>query len=73
MTDADIDFSDIPEWTSEDFKRAELQMPEPKQAVSIRLDRDLLDWLKRQGRGYQTRINAILRVYAEEHGLKRGR
>jgi uncharacterized protein (DUF4415 family) len=73
MSDADIDYSDIPAWTPEMFRSAKLVMPESKQSVSIRLDRDLLEWLKRQGRGYQTRINAILRLYAEEHGLKRGR
>ena len=73
MSDADIDYSDIPPWTPEMFRSAKLVLPKPKQSVSIRLDSDLLDWLKRQGRGYQTRINAILRVYAEEHGLKRGR
>jgi uncharacterized protein (DUF4415 family) len=73
MSDTDIDYSDIPAWTPEMIRSAKLVMPEPKQAVSIRLDRDLLDWLKHQGRGYQTRINAILRVYAEEHGLKQSR
>jgi uncharacterized protein (DUF4415 family) len=33
----------------------------------MRLDEDLLDWLKDQGPGYQTRINAILRAYYEAH------
>jgi uncharacterized protein (DUF4415 family) len=31
--------------------------------VSLRLDRDVLDWFKRQGKGYQTKINAVLRAY----------
>jgi uncharacterized protein (DUF4415 family) len=39
-------------------------MPRPKQTVTIRLDTDLLDWLRRQ-KGYQTRINAVLRIYME--------
>ena len=38
-------------------------MPEPKQAVSLRLDREVMEWFKKQGRGYQTRINAELRAY----------
>jgi len=35
--------------------------------VTIRLDRQVLDWFKAQGRGYQTRINALLRAYMEAH------
>jgi len=35
--------------------------------VTIRLDRQVLDWFKTQGRGYQTRINALLRAYMEAH------
>ena len=39
----------------------------PKAAVTIRLDRQVLEWFKAQGRGYQTRINALLRAYMEAH------
>ena len=35
--------------------------------MSIRLDADVLAWMKSQGRGYQTRINAVLRAYYEAH------
>ena len=42
---------------------AELTMPRPKAHASLRLDADMLDWFKSQGRGYQTRINAVLRSY----------
>jgi uncharacterized protein (DUF4415 family) len=45
------------------FKAARVVMPEPKQAVSLRLDREVMEWFKRQGKGYQTRINAVLRAY----------
>jgi len=45
------------------FKTARVVMPEPKQAVSLRLDRDVVKWFKKQGPGYQTRINAVLRTY----------
>jgi uncharacterized protein (DUF4415 family) len=49
------------------FRRARLLEPQPKEAVSIRLDRDLIAWFKRHGKGYQTRINAVLRAYVEAH------
>ena len=49
--------------TADWFRQAKLVEPQPKQAVSIRLDEDVLKWFKRPGRGYQTRINAVLRAY----------
>ncbi len=45
------------------FKKARIVLPEPKVAVSIRLDREILDWFKRQGPRYQSRINAVLRAF----------
>lgn len=48
------------------FETAELVMPgEGKEPVTIRLDTDVVQWFKAQGRGYQTRINAVLRAYVE--------
>jgi len=38
-----------------------------KEPVTVRLDSDMLTWFRKQGRGYQTRINAILRSYYEAH------
>jgi uncharacterized protein (DUF4415 family) len=38
-------------------------MPEPKDRLTIRVDHDVVKWLKNAGSGYQTRINAILRSY----------
>jgi uncharacterized protein (DUF4415 family) len=67
IRDEDIDYSDIPETDTAFWADAELRMPEPKKGVYIRLDPDILDWLKAQGPGYQTRINAILRQYKEAH------
>ena len=53
--------------TDEDFwKDAKVVLPCRKKVVTIRLDADLLDWL-RQRPGYQTRINAILRSYMKGH------
>jgi uncharacterized protein (DUF4415 family) len=48
------------------WKKAKVVLPSPKQTVTIRLDADLLEWLRRQ-KGYQTRINAVLRTYMEAH------
>jgi uncharacterized protein (DUF4415 family) len=67
MRDKAIDYSDIPEQGKEFFKRAVLRLPEPKATVTIRLDRQVLEWLRAQGPGYQTRINALLRAYMESH------
>ena len=48
-----------------DWSSARLVVPEVKGAVSIRLDADVLAFFRAQGRGYQTRINAVLRAYKE--------
>jgi uncharacterized protein (DUF4415 family) len=45
--------------------RRGLKAVPPKASISLRLDADVLEWLKSQGPGYQTRINAILRAYKE--------
>jgi len=74
MKDEDIDFSDIPEVTPEMFARAVLRrnfVPIPrKKQLTLRIDSDVVDWYKQQGRGYQTRINALLRAYMQEHQRK---
>ncbi len=61
--DSEIDFSDIPEVTDEQWKhalRGRFYRPVKKQ-ITARVDADVLAWLKGQGRGYQSRMNAILR------------
>ena len=65
MRDRDIDFSDIPPLDKTFLKRATTNWPPAKKQLTIRLDADVLDWLKGHGRGYQTRINRILRVVME--------
>ena len=47
------------------WKDARLVMPEGKKPVTLRLDRDVLEWFKTQGRRYQSRMNAVLRLYME--------
>jgi uncharacterized protein (DUF4415 family) len=62
MRDADIDYSDIPPLDKTFLKKATTAWPPVKKQLTIRLDADVLAWLKGHGRGYQTRINRILRV-----------
>jgi uncharacterized protein (DUF4415 family) len=62
MPDEDIDYSDIPPLTEEFWKNAKpLHFRPLKASTTVRLDADVLAWLKDKGKGYQTRINAILR------------
>ena len=65
MRDADIDYSDIPPLDKTFLKMATVAWPPVKKQLTIRLDADVLDWLKGHGKGYQTRINRILRVVME--------
>lgn len=65
LPDDQIDYSDIPELDETFWAKAQLRLPETKDRVTLRLDHDVLQWLKNQGKGYQTRINAILRQYME--------
>ena len=69
MADEDIDYSDIPALGDEFFRDAQLasKFKISKSRVTMRLDNDILDWLKGQGKGYQTRANMILRAAMEHH------
>jgi uncharacterized protein (DUF4415 family) len=67
LPDNKVDTSDIPKLDEDFFGEATLRLPEAKQLVSIRLDRDVLDWFKRHGKGYQTKINAVLQAYVRAH------
>jgi uncharacterized protein (DUF4415 family) len=61
MRDEDIDLSDMPEVL--DWSKAEIGKfyRPPKRSVTMRLDGDVIDWLKGYGKGYQTRVNLLLR------------
>ncbi len=67
MGDEEIDYSDIPPLDDSFFKTAHVVTPPGKKQLTLRLDTDVLAWLKSQGKGYQSRINAILRAYYEAH------
>jgi uncharacterized protein (DUF4415 family) len=70
LTDADIEAAvrDDPDAAplSIDWSEAILVIPPKKKAISIRVDEDVLDYFKREGAGYQRRMNAVLRSYVEQ-------
>jgi uncharacterized protein (DUF4415 family) len=57
------DGEDLAEWTPEMLRRAKSFQARPKERITVRLDADVLDRLRAEGPGYQSRINAILRSY----------
>lgn len=74
MRDEDIDFSDLPEVTPEMFAKAVVKRglkPRTKSQLTLRIDTDVIDRFKLQGRGWQTKINLLLRAYMEEEQAQR--
>ena len=61
IPDSAIDTSEMKEWTEVDFSRAERLYTPIKKDIHIRLDADVIEWLKGKGKGYQTLANEILR------------
>ena len=49
-----------------DWDTVSVKLPEAKAELHMRIDRDVLDFFRKTGRGYQTRINAVLRSYVEK-------
>lgn len=71
MTDEEIEASiaDDPDWADFkdiDWSNSVLVIPAKKKAISIRVDEDVLDFFKKEGDGYQRRINAVLRSYMQQ-------
>jgi len=71
LTDADIEkaIASDPDWDEFkdiDWSDAVLVLPPRKKAISIRVDEDVLDFFKREGEGYQRRMNAVLRSYMQQ-------
>ena len=73
IKDSEIDYSEIPPLDKSFFTKATEAWPPVKQQLTIRLDSDVLNWLKANGRGYQTRINHILRAAMENQSPRRSR
>jgi len=49
------------------WKNARVVMPPGKTSVHLRLDRDVAEWFRAQGKGHLTRMNAVLRAYVDAH------
>jgi len=79
LPDDQIDFSDVPRMTEKDWKRPHyvgLHFYPGKRSVTIRLDKDVVKWFKAKGKGWQTKMNWVLRLYFASHrkqGVKVGR
>lgn len=74
LTDEEIDASiaNDPDWSDDwNWSEAVLVIPPKKKAISIRVDEDVLDYFKREGAGYQRRMNAVLRSYMQHKRKKR--
>jgi uncharacterized protein (DUF4415 family) len=73
LTDEDIeravasDPDAAPLMSKDWWREARVVLPDPKVPVSVRLDRDVLEWFKGQGPRYQSRINAVLRAFMNAH------
>src|SRR5438132_211889 len=72
LKDSDVVIdNDAPAWTPEMFARAVikrgLDTPTAKTLLSLRVDSDVVEWFRGQGRGYQSRMNALLRAYMDAH------
>ena len=64
MKDHEIDYSDNPPLNETFFQEA-VVWPGAKKQITLRIDPDVIDFFKQQGKGYQTVINAVLRKYME--------
>ena len=53
-----------------DLKDLDIQLPKPKVSICIRIDQEIINWFKDDGRGYQTKINAVLMAYVQAQKLK---
>ena len=65
LTEDEIDFSDIPELDEEFFKNATLVFPDGTTPITLRVKRSVLEAFKADGKGYQTRMNAVLEDYVQ--------
>ncbi len=66
IREEDIDYSDIPELTDEMMAKAVRR----KDLISLRVDPDVLEWFRAQGKGYQTKMNTVLRAFYEQQTQK---
>ncbi len=65
IKNSEIDYSDIPPLDESFFKKKTVRLPQKKDSITLRIDHDVLEFFKHNGRGYQTLINAVLKLYVE--------
>ena len=65
ISEGKIDYSDIPATDENFWANAEVHMPKNKKQLTLRLDLDVIDWFKESGKGYQPKMNGVLRKYME--------
>jgi len=63
LTDKDIDYSDMPPLDDDFFHKEMVTLPQKKDSITLRIDHDVLEFFRHQGKGYQTLINAVLKTY----------
>ena len=74
LKDEDLDLSEIPELDETFWQEASLVEPDRTEQISLRIRRSVLQWFKRPGKGYQTRINRVLETYVQaQHEAERRR
>lgn len=54
-----------------DWSNISVELPRPKAVLNMRIDCEVLEFFRSQGRGYQTKINAVLRSYVEQQRIKK--
>ena len=67
LPDDQIDYSDIPELDDDFWENAKIVAPPGKERITFRVDREVLEYFRKDGPGYQTRMNAVLRSFVEAH------
>ncbi len=67
MTDEEIDTSDIPPLDEKFFANARLRLPRGKVAVTVSVEKEVVDWYQAQGEESRALMSAALKIYAEAH------
>jgi len=73
ITDEVIDYSDIAALDDSFFTKERVILPRKKDSITLRVDHDVLEFFKHQGKGYQTLINAVLKTYVRAHQSRRSK
>ena len=71
--DKSINYEDSPATTKEFWQAAKVYLPQNKVHISLRLDKDIINYFKEEGGGYQSRINAVLKAYVNSHPHHEGK